>query len=74
MQQLTLFEAKLASGAGEAVTSREVARLGSRLSFWRLQTFFYGNLGWYITQALTMLSVYLFIYGKVYNSLSGKGK
>ncbi|RQM24116.1 hypothetical protein B5M09_002002 [Aphanomyces astaci] len=71
MQQLALFEAKLSSGAGECVISRDAARMGSRLDFWRLNSWFYGNLGWYFTQTMTVFGIYAFIYGKIYFALSG---
>ncbi|KAF0714663.1 Aste57867_3763 [Aphanomyces stellatus] len=71
MQQLALFEAKLSSGAGECVTSRDVMRMAKRLDLFRLQSWFYGNLGWYFTQAMTVFAVYFFIYGKIYFALSG---
>nr|CCA22421.1 unnamed protein product [Albugo laibachii Nc14] len=71
MQQLTQFEAKLSSGAGECVISRDAMRMASRLDFFRLQSWFYGNLGWYFTQSLTVVGIYFFIYGKVYMALSG---
>jgi callose synthase len=71
MQQLTQFEAKLSSGAGECVTSRDAMRMATRLDFFRLHSWFYGNLGWYFTQTMTVVGVYFFIYGKVYMALSG---
>jgi callose synthase len=71
MQQLALFEAKLSSGAGECVISRDAMRMASRLDFFRLHSWFYGNLGWYFTQTMTVIGVYFFIYGKVYMALSG---
>ncbi|KAH9129922.1 hypothetical protein AeMF1_000085 [Aphanomyces euteiches] len=71
MQQLALFEAKLSSGAGECVTSRDCMRMANRLDYFRLNSWFYGNLGWYFTQTMTVYGVYLFIYGKIYFALSG---
>ncbi|KAI9906551.1 hypothetical protein PsorP6_004257 [Peronosclerospora sorghi] len=69
--QLVLFEAKLSSGAGECVISRDAMRMASRLDFFRLHSWFYGNLGWYFTQTMTVVGVFFFIYGKVYMALSG---
>ena len=71
MQQLAIFEAKLSSGAGECVLSRDVMRMANRLDFFRLQSWFYGNLGWYFTQTFTVAAIYAFIYGNLYQSLSG---
>jgi callose synthase len=41
------------------------------LDFWRLNSWFYGNLGWYFTQTMTVFGIYFFIYGKIYAALSG---
>ncbi|ETW06696.1 hypothetical protein H310_02877 [Aphanomyces invadans] len=71
MQQLALFEAKLSSGAGECVTSRDCMRMAHRLDYFRLHSWFYGNLGWYFTQTMTVYGIYFFIYGKIYFALSG---
>ncbi|KAF0701108.1 Aste57867_8405 [Aphanomyces stellatus] len=71
MQQLALFEAKLSSGAGECVTSRDAMRMANRLDYFRLNSWFYGNLGWYFTQTMTVYGVYIFIYGKIYFALCG---
>ncbi|OQS06289.1 callose synthase [Thraustotheca clavata] len=71
MQQLALFEAKLSSGAGECVISRDAMRMANRLDYFRLNSWFYGNLGWYFTQTMTVYGVYFFIYGKIYFALSG---
>ncbi|OQR84190.1 callose synthase [Achlya hypogyna] len=71
MQQLALFEAKLSSGAGECVISRDAMRMANRLDYFRLNSWFYGNLGWYFTQTMTVFGVYFFIYGKIYFCLSG---
>ncbi|CAH0477295.1 unnamed protein product [Peronospora belbahrii] len=70
-KKLALFEAKLSSGAGECVISRDAMRMASRLDFFRLHSWFYGNLGWYFTQTMTVVGVFFFIYGKVYMALSG---
>ncbi|OQS04134.1 callose synthase [Thraustotheca clavata] len=74
MQQLALFEAKLSSGAGECVTSRDAMRMALRLDYFRLNSWFYGNLGWYFTQTMTVFAIYAFIYGKMYFCLSGLDK
>ncbi|TMW64727.1 hypothetical protein Poli38472_011607 [Pythium oligandrum] len=71
LQQLALFEAKLSSGAGECVISRDALRMATRLDIFRLHSWFYGNLGWYFTQTMTVFGVYFFIYGKLYQALSG---
>ncbi|CAN0028205.1 unnamed protein product [Sphacelaria rigidula] len=45
MQQIYKFEAKLSQGAAEQTLSRDVNRLGDRLDFFRLMSFYFGGLG-----------------------------
>lgn len=46
MQQIYKFEAKLSQGAAEQTLSRDVNRLGDRLDFFRLMSFYFGGLGY----------------------------
>lgn len=46
MQQIYKFEAKLSQGAAEQTLSRDVNRLGDRLDFFRLLSFYFGGLGY----------------------------
>ncbi|RVW37918.1 Callose synthase 11 [Vitis vinifera] len=50
LNQISMFEAKVASGNGEQVLSRDVYRLGHRLDFFRMLSFFYSTVGFYFTQ------------------------
>jgi hypothetical protein len=70
-QQLVLFEAKLASGGAEAMLSRDVHRLGSRLDVFRLYSFFYSNIGFYLTSALLVVSMFAYLYGQIWFIFSG---
>src|SRR6476620_11298369 len=63
--QLFLFEAKLASGAGEQALSREAYRLGRYLDLPRLLSFFYGSIGFYTTTALMVVSVFALLLSRV---------
>ena len=69
--QLYLFEAKLASGAGEQAISREVYRMGRYLDLPRLLSFFYGAVGFYTTTTLLVLSIMSMILARVLLAVTG---
>ena len=69
--QISLFEAKVASGNGEQVLSRDIYRLGHRLDFFRMLSFYYTTVGFYFSTMLVILTVYSFVWGRLYLSLSG---
>ncbi|KAG6557982.1 hypothetical protein Mapa_000161 [Marchantia paleacea] len=74
LNQIAMFEAKVSSGNGEQILSRDVFRLGQLFDFFRMFSFFYTSVGYYITTLMTTLVVYVFLYGKVYLALSGMDK
>lgn len=49
LNQIALFEAKVASGNGEQSLSRDVYRLGQLLDFPRMLSFFYTSVGFYVS-------------------------
>ncbi|KAJ4981755.1 hypothetical protein NE237_032592 [Protea cynaroides] len=69
--QISMFEAKVASGNGEQVLSRDVYRLGHRLDFFRMLSFFYTTVGFYFNTMVVVLTVYAFLWGRIYLALSG---
>ncbi|XP_078438766.1 callose synthase 12-like [Wolffia australiana] len=71
LNQISMFEAKVASGNGEQVLSREVYRLGHRLDFFRMLSFYYTTVGFYFSTMLVILTVYAFVWGRLYLALSG---
>ncbi|CAM6036816.1 unnamed protein product [Sphagnum compactum] len=71
LNQIALFEAKVASGNGEQSLSRDVYRLGQLFDFFRMLSFFYTSVGFYVTTMMTVLTLYVFLYGKAYLALSG---
>ncbi|KAG0630756.1 hypothetical protein M758_1G201800 [Ceratodon purpureus] len=71
LNQIAAFEGKVASGNGEQTLSRDIYRLGQLFDFFRMMSFFFTTVGYYFTTMLTVLTVYVFLYGKVYLSLSG---
>ncbi|KAK6918011.1 1,3-beta-glucan synthase subunit FKS1-like, domain-1 [Dillenia turbinata] len=71
MNQISLFEAKVANGNGEQTLSREVYRLGRRFDFYRMLSFYFTTVGFYFSSMVTVLTVYVFLYGRLYMVLSG---
>ncbi|POO00070.1 Glycosyl transferase [Trema orientale] len=71
LNQISMFEAKVASGNGEQVLSRDVYRLGHRLDFFRMLSFFYSTVGFYFNTMMVVLTVYTFLWGRLYLALSG---
>ncbi|CAH8273287.1 unnamed protein product [Arabidopsis lyrata] len=74
LNQISMFEAKVASGNGEQVLSRDVYRLGHRLDFFRMLSFFYTTVGFFFNTMMVILTVYAFLWGRVYLALSGVEK
>jgi callose synthase len=71
LNQISMFEAKVASGNGEQVLSRDVYRLGHRLDFFRMLSVFYTTVGFYFNTMMVVLTVYAFLWGRLYLALSG---
>ncbi|PWA97855.1 glycosyl transferase, family 48, 1,3-beta-glucan synthase subunit FKS1-like, domain-1 [Artemisia annua] len=71
LNQISMFEAKVASGNGEQVLSRDVYRLGHRLDFFRMLSFFYTTVGFYYNTMVMIVMVYTFLWGRLYLALSG---
>ncbi|RZB51564.1 Callose synthase 7 isoform B [Glycine soja] len=71
MNQISLYEAKDAIGNGEQTLSRDVYRLGQRFDFYRMLSFYFTTVGFYFSSMITVLTVYVFLYGRIYVVLSG---
>ncbi|XP_051126001.1 callose synthase 11 [Andrographis paniculata] len=71
LNQISMFEAKVASGNGEQVLSRDIYRLGHRLDFFRMLSVFYTTVGYYYNNMIVIVMVYSFLWGRLYLSLSG---
>ncbi|PKU65171.1 Callose synthase 7 [Dendrobium catenatum] len=74
MNQISLFEAKVANGNGEQTLSRDVYRLGRRFDFYRMLSFYFTTVGFYFSSMVTVLTVYVFLYGRLYFVMSGLEK
>lgn len=51
-----------AGGNGEQSISRDVYRLGSRLGWFRLMSWYHSGIGFFLNSTLTMASVYLSVW------------
>ncbi|KAL8510691.1 hypothetical protein ACS0TY_017495 [Phlomoides rotata] len=71
MNQISLFEAKVSNGNGEQTLSRDVYRLGRQFDFYRMLSFYFTTVGFYFSSMITVLTVYVFLYGRLYMVLSG---
>ncbi|KAL0320347.1 UNVERIFIED_CONTAM: Callose synthase 12 [Sesamum radiatum] len=71
LNQISMFEAKVASGNGEQILSRDVYRLGHRLDFFRMLSFFHTTVGFFFNTMMINLTVYAFLWGRLYLALSG---
>jgi callose synthase len=71
LQQLFKFEAKLAQGAAMQSLSRDVYRMAWSLDFFRLLSFYYGGIGFYLSNSLTIWALYLFLYSRLFIAAFG---
>ncbi|CAI9753068.1 unnamed protein product [Fraxinus pennsylvanica] len=74
LNQISLFEAKVACGNGEQTLSRDIYRLGHRFDFFRMLSCYYTTTGFYVSSMLVVLTVYAYLYGKLYLAVSGLEK
>ncbi|KAK7281994.1 hypothetical protein RIF29_10435 [Crotalaria pallida] len=71
LNQIALFEGKVAGGNGEQVLSRDIYRLGQLFDFFRMLSFFFTTVGFYVCTMMTVLTIYVFLYGRAYLAFSG---
>ncbi|KAM0946799.1 putative 1,3-beta-glucan synthase [Dioscorea sansibarensis] len=71
LNQISLFEAKMANGNGEQTLSRDIFRLGHRFDFFRMLSCYFTTVGFYFSTLMAVLTVYVFLYGRLYLVLSG---
>ncbi|KAJ7539818.1 hypothetical protein O6H91_11G110100 [Diphasiastrum complanatum] len=71
INKISLFEAKVANGNAEQTLSRDIYRLGHRFDFFRMMSCYFTTIGFYFNSMLVVLTVYIFLYGRLYLVLSG---
>ena len=65
LEQITMFEAKIAIGNGEQTLSRDIYRLGHLSDFFRMLSFYFTTVGFYFSTLVCMkynLFAYIYIY------------
>lgn len=55
LNQIALFEGKVAGGNGEQVLSRDVYRIGQLFDFFRMLSFYFTTVGFYVCTMVCML-------------------
>ncbi|KAK9085808.1 hypothetical protein Sjap_026219 [Stephania japonica] len=74
LNQISKFEAKVANGNSEQTLSRDIYRLGQRFDFFRMLSCYFTTVGFYFSSLLSVLGIYVFLYGQLYLVLSGLEK
>ncbi|XP_062184545.1 callose synthase 7-like [Phragmites australis] len=74
MNQISSFEANVANGNGEQTLSRDIYRLGHRFDFYRMLSVYFTTVGFYFNSMVSVLTVYVFLYGRLYLVISGLEK
>ncbi|CAN6243730.1 unnamed protein product [Urochloa humidicola] len=68
---MSKFEAKVANGNSEQTISRDIHRLGRRFDFFRMLSCYFTTVGFYFNSLISVVGVYVFLYGQLYLVLSG---
>uniref|UniRef100_K3W6F7 1,3-beta-glucan synthase n=1 Tax=Globisporangium ultimum (strain ATCC 200006 / CBS 805.95 / DAOM BR144) TaxID=431595 RepID=K3W6F7_GLOUD len=74
LSQISMFEGKLANGAGETSLAREAHRMGQFMDFFRLNSMYYSHTGFYFATWMTIVTTFVYMYSKVYMALAGVQK
>ncbi|KAH1091913.1 hypothetical protein J1N35_019170 [Gossypium stocksii] len=74
LNQISKFEAKVANGNSEQTLSRDIHRLGHRFDFFRMLSCYFTTIGFYFSSLISVLGIYVFLYGQLYLVLSGLEK
>lgn len=57
LNQISLFEAKVACGNGEQILSRDIYRLGHRFDMFRMMSCYYTTVGFYVSSMVTSVAL-----------------
>ncbi|CCI46822.1 unnamed protein product [Albugo candida] len=71
LSQISMFEGKLANGAGETSLAREAHRMGQFMDFFRLNSMYYSHTGFFFATWMTVVTTFVYMYCKVYIALVG---
>ncbi|KAH0465617.1 hypothetical protein IEQ34_005720 [Dendrobium chrysotoxum] len=70
LNQISLFDAKVAWSNGEQILSRDIYRLGHHFDLFHMLSY-YMIVGFYVSSMMVVIIVHIFLHGKPYLSLSG---
>ncbi|XP_056172840.1 putative callose synthase 8 isoform X2 [Syzygium oleosum] len=71
LNQISKFEAKVANGNSEQTLSRDIYRLGQQFDFFRMLSCYFTTIGFYFNSLISVIGIYVFLYGQLYLVLSG---
>ncbi|XP_057992637.1 putative callose synthase 8 isoform X1 [Hevea brasiliensis] len=74
LNQISKFEAKVANGNSEQTLSRDIYRLGQWFDFFRMLSCYFTTIGFYFSNLISVIGIYVFLYGQLYLVLSGLQK
>ncbi|KAJ6894038.1 callose synthase 8 isoform X1 [Populus alba x Populus x berolinensis] len=74
LNQISKFEAKVANGNSEQTISRDIHRLGRCFDFFRMLSCYFTTTGFYFSNLISVIGIYVFLYGQLYLVLSGLQK
>ncbi|XVF18396.1 hypothetical protein REPUB_Repub11eG0018000 [Reevesia pubescens] len=74
LNQISKFEAKVANGNSEQTLCRDIHRLGRQFDFFRMLSCYFTTIGFYFSSLISVLGIYVFLYGQLYLVLSGLQK
>ncbi|KAJ7948849.1 Callose synthase-like protein [Quillaja saponaria] len=74
LNQISKFEAKVANGNSEQTLSRDIFRLGRQFDFFRMLSCYFTTIGFYFSSLISVIGIYVFLYGQLYLVLSGLEK
>ncbi|WJX67987.1 Putative callose synthase 8 [Trifolium repens] len=71
LNSISKFEAKVANGNSEQTISRDIFRLARQFDFFRMLSCYFTTIGFYFSSLISVLGIYVFLYGQLYLVLSG---
>ncbi|KAJ4842397.1 putative callose synthase 8 [Turnera subulata] len=74
LNQISKFEAKVSNGNSEQTISRDIYRLGRWFDFFRMLSCYFTTTGFYFSNLVAVIGIYVFLYGQLYLVLSGLQK
>lgn len=70
LNQISMFEAKIANGNGEQTVSRDIYRLGHRFDYFRMLSCYFTTVGFYFSTLVSTQFVVFLLYPEIYSWIS----